>query len=274
MDDFKVAIRFSGALEGEALKFFNSLPHTTQESWLLCETAFQERFGINQDVLRGGADLDSISLKSGETAIAFGYRYLEALSASYPDEEFTMNSVTGPTLGGFLRAIGNQDAVTFIKRQRPKVKHMQDVCDHLQVYLESMVGSFYRPLPTTRIITSDSEPSQTGPGSESVRHQGDDQQASNSLQKLVEQLAAIVLQQQKGPQGGSGKSKKNKKFKQKRSKYSVAKLEQLGIALPHKGKTGLCWLCGSKEGHSCRNCPTLDDLLKSKAKATPNQGEA
>mgnify|MGYP001240218393 FL=1 len=135
-NDFDKVVYFSESLKGIALRFYNSnLSSDEQSSWAKCRKRFQSRFGAPAENAVGRTELASMSLKKGETAMAFCQRFIEAWEKVYTSVKISTSKADPYMVEQFIAAINDQKAIVHVACQPHAT--LDEVCRGLQQWLDA-----------------------------------------------------------------------------------------------------------------------------------------
>ena len=127
---------FTECLKGVALRFFNkNLGHEEQSSWRLCRERFQLRFGAPAENARGRAELAGMTLKKGESAMAFCQRFVETWEKVYTSVKVETSTRDPYMVERFISAIGDDHAIVHVACQPHET--LDEVCKSLQQWLDA-----------------------------------------------------------------------------------------------------------------------------------------
>ena len=224
------AERLALCLEGEALQYFNMLSSSVKEDYQAAVKEMSNRFGCP-----GTLDLNKLKQRPGESANAFTTRFMAALRSAY-GEEIIKNPISFSWIfDSYCSLIEDQNAVLHISMARPK--SLPEACEALTQYLR------YRGRQPALAARLDHQSDLVEPASGSLAGE----------EALFSQPMRGNRRQRPRPRNFEGE---NLKFK--------------GQRLPYMGQSGVCWLCGSDDGHSFRDC----ELWREKYDHTPTPNKA
>ena len=254
-DDFDRVVYFSESLKGIALRFYNSnLSEAEQGSWNLCKRRFQIRFGAPAENAVGRSELATMSLKKGESAMAFCQRFIEAWEKVYTSVRISTSSEDPYMVEQFISAINDEKAIVHVVCHPHNT--LDEVCRSLQQWLDAnsfagnqKVGGFKRRnkpelnLPEMPVYNSTDKQLL---GAEALM----------APIKSLQETANLMKQVLQSEPAGKGKTKaKRSNFGQEVTKLpSWTKIYKL----VEKPRAGYCWFCGEEitsPGHSLRSCP-------------------
>ena len=250
-DDYEQAFYFSESVKDVALRFFNSnLTEEEQTSWQLCRERFQARFGAPAENARGRSELATMKLKTGESAMAFCQRFVEAWEKVYTSKRVSVSSRDPYMVEQFISAIGDNQAIVHVACQPHD--SLEEVCKALQQWLDanSFAGS-QKPGKFSRL--ENRIPDMPVYASEERKENGADILASQ-LKEFKE--TAELVQKTLSGSGATGVTSKSKPGKQTGDKVTRLPKWAASYKLVKCPRWGYCWYCGQKEAnHTLKTCP-------------------
>ena len=246
---------FTDSIKGSALRFFNkNLSHDEQSSWRLCKERFQARFGISVQNARGRAELAEMSLRKGESAMAFCQRFIEAWEKVYTSTKVETSSQDPYVVDKFIYAIGIEPAIMHVACQPHET--LDEVCQSLQLWLDA--NSFAEQ---QRFVGKNKLRLEV-PDLPVYTHQGDKTLRDS---EIIGQLKAL----QKAASQAKGGLKSQRKLAKKAGVVvdDNSMKRATSFRIPNWAKVyklkepvvpGACWFCGEKvspRDHNVRNCP-------------------
>ena len=275
-DDFDRVVYFSDSIKGTALRFYNSnLSDREQSSWKLCKRRFQARFGPPAENTVGRAELASMTLRKGESAMAFCQRFIEAWEKVYTSVEVSTSSRDPYMVEQFISAIGDEQAIVHVGCQPHET--LDEVCRSLQQWLNAnsfagtQKGGNLRlknknelRVPELPVYSNVEEPLL---GMEAIM------QPIKSLQKTVDSLKQSVQQ-------GARPKSRGKVDKRSGDEISFDIVTRLPswtkeYKLVGTPRRGCCWFCGEKAKptkHNLKTCPKRLEMEKKNPGSTFKRG--